>query len=192
VSEILRLSSGLRIDPLLKAIQSKPDLFKEITARQDTAGTYHQDTETIFLRWAQDRSPMAAFTEIPAVDYPAIEKLPEAKDLIEKVLRVLKTKELGRVIIVRFKPKGFIAPHIDEGAYADHYERFHLVLDSDPGNHFMVESEKGKGSFVHMQPDCLYWFNHKKKHSVVNFSDRPRLHMIIDAVVPALKRKRES
>lgn len=193
MKEIIQLISTLPIEHLLKAIEEKPFLFDEITARQDTPGSYHQDTETIFLRWAKDRSAHAAFTEIEAIDYPALFDLSPATSLILEALKYIGVgaSALGRVIIVQFHPKGFIAPHIDEGAYADHYERFHLILASEPGNHFMVETKEGEGEFVHMKPGSLYWFNHKKKHSVVNFSEKPRLHMIIDAVAPKYRRERD-
>jgi hypothetical protein len=194
VADILRLMKGLDVRPLERALEREEALFKEITARQDTAGSYHQDTETIFIRWTKEQTVYAAFNDLVAVDYPAVKNLPElTRPLVQimQTLQVRRAEDIGRILIVRFKPKGFIAPHIDEGAYADHYERVHLSITSEPGNHFMVESDPDRGEFVHMEPGSLYWFNHKKKHSVVNFSDKPRIHMIVDAVIPALRRERE-
>jgi quercetin dioxygenase-like cupin family protein len=85
---------------------------------------------------------------------------------------------LGRIMIVRLKTGGEIAPHIDEGAYARYYARFHLVLESNPACVF-----KAGGELVHMAPGELWWFNHQVEHSVVN-NGPDRTHIIVDLTAP--------
>ena len=43
--------------------------------------------------------------------------------------RKLEVKDMGRLLIVNLKPSGHVTKHNDQGTYADHYSRFHLVLN---------------------------------------------------------------
>lgn len=185
-----RIAHGIDVQPLLTAIYSDPELWDQITARQATPGSPHHDTRSIILRWCKSKTIQSVFTDIPAIDYPAFAKLPEARPLVDKVFELAEGFELGRVIIADLKPGGKIDKHLDEGAYADYYDRFHLVLTSDPGNKFFVEYADGCQEWVEMKPGELWWFNHKQPHSVENESNRGRIHVIIDAVAPKWREKR--
>lgn len=182
-----RLTTGLPVAALNAAIGRQPELWAEITDRQSYDGSAHRATETIFLRWCKGQTLEAAFTEIPAIDYPATVKLPGAYSLIQEAMKKIGSTELGRVLIVSLKPKGMITAHVDEGAYADHYERFHLVLEAEVGNCFFCDDE-----MVEMKPGELWNFDHKKSHWVWNDSDNPRVHLIIDAVAPDFRRERNA
>lgn len=181
-----KIATGIDVSKIANALRAQPDLFDEITERQSYEGSAHKDTKAIFLRWCKGLSVYAAFTEIPAFNFPAMGKLPEAHELINLVTTAVGAKELGRLLIVSLRPGGVIAPHADEGVYADHYERFHLVLDSDEGNYFHVGDETAE-----MRTGELWWFNHKECHTVANNSSRERIHMIIDCVAPAYRRERQ-
>lgn len=179
------LSTGLDVCPLMRAIARQSELFAQTTTRQDYPGSAHKDTSTIFLRWCKGLDVQAAFTEIPSFDFPAMGKLQEAHELINYTLRRVSATELGRVLIVSLHSGGVITPHADEGAYADHYERFHIVLASEGGVIFRADDES-----VEMRPGELWYFNHKAEHEVRNLSGHPRLHMIIDAVAPSYRQER--
>lgn len=186
-----RLASGLNVKPLLEAISRQPDLWKQFLARQLTPGSPHADTETIFLSWSKEQTVDACFNDLVPWPYPAAEDLPEAKSLIAKLMDLCAAKEIGRVIIAKLSPGGMITPHTDEGAYADYFERFHMCLDSEPGNVFFCGDEEF-GEYVYMKPGEVWWFNHKERHWVANHSYVPRVHMIIDAVAPAFRRERHA
>lgn len=186
-----RLASGLNVKPLLEAISRQPDLWKQFVARQMTPGSPHKDTECIFLSWSEEQTVEACFTDLVPFPYPASEALPEANRLIETVLDLSMANKLGRVIIAKLNPGGFITPHADEGAYADYFERFHVCLESDPGNTFFCGQED-HGEYVHMRPGELWWFNHKEKHFVSNNSAAPRIHLIVDCVAPEYRRDRHA
>lgn len=175
---------------LLVAVEKNPDLWKQVTNRQLYPGTAHADTETIFLRWCESQNVDAAFNDLEAIDYPALQLLPEVKPLFQQLGAAVKGEVLGRIILVNLIPGGYIRPHVDEGAYADHYERFHMSLQSDLGNMFFVGKPDYFGEFVHMKPGEAWWFNHKKTHWLANMSDRPRLHLIVDMVAPLYRRER--
>lgn len=179
------LSTGLNVGPLSGALKRQPELWGEITGRQDHPASPHKDTECVFLRWCKNLDVQSVFTEIPAFDFPAMGKLREAHELINYTIRRVSALQLGRVLIVSLRPGGVITPHADEGAYADYYERFHIVLKSEYGNVFQCDEE-----LVEMKTGELWCFNHKTEHTVRNLSDQPRLHMIIDAVAPKYRRER--
>lgn len=164
--------------------------WQQITARQDTPGTCHQDTETIFFRWSADQSIEAVFTDLKAVNYPAMEGLPCVKELVIKAHGIV-GGELGRAILVKLKPGGEITPHIDEGLYADYYDRFHLPIVSRVGNNLYVGEDERSGEYCHMLPGELWWFDHKKKHFAVNSSNDDRLHLIIDIKADQFRGHRE-
>lgn len=183
------LFSALDIRPLAQAIDAKPELWNEITARQTTPGSPHSDTRAIFLRWSKDLSVHAVFNDIEAVDYPALKALDVARKYIAMTIGHVRGTKLGRVMIVSLKPGGRITPHVDEGAYADHYERFHLVIKSKPGNFFCVGNAPHYQT-AEMSEGELWWFNHKEQHWVVNNSNEERIHMILDVVAPHYRQER--
>lgn len=189
-SAFKRIQSGISTRFLSRAIDYDPYIWDEITERQTTPGSPHYDTHTIFVRWCRKMTIEAVFTDLEAIDYPAKKRLPYIDYLINHVMDAVGSTELGRVIITSLKPGGVIAPHVDEGAYADHYERFHLVLKSEFGNRFEVLNNSQHGEFVWMKQDELWWFDHKKEHAAKNMSNEERIHMIVDCVAPKYRTER--
>ena len=185
MDRFLLVAKDLPVSGLLARIPS--DMWVENTTRQDYVGTAHKDTETVFLRWAEDFAWASAVYDLTAHDYPAAEALlPEAHDLVESVLKAIGTTGyLARVIIVKLKSGGRIAPHADAGPYADAYDRFHICLSSEPGATMYVA-----GTPRHMAPGECWWVNHKQEHWAENTSDVDRIHMILDVEAPAYRAKR--
>lgn len=178
-----RLLTDLDVGPMLDALDARPQLWKEITVRQEAPGSPHHDTEAIWLRGPREITLDSVFNELQAVDYLSMHELAEAVyPLVAPILRQLGSTVLGRVMIVKLKPGGYIDPHEDQGRYAKAYSRFHLVLSSDPGNTFTCDGES-----VHMAPGELWWFNHRGQHSVRNDSATDRIHVIFDAQVPGIE-----
>ncbi len=191
------VQSDIETDFILDVVNKNPSLWDFITARQDHSASPHRETQSIFLRWSQEMSVHTVFTDIEAVDYPVMDIFPQLKELLFMITRAVGATELGRVLLVRLKPKGIILKHTDEGAYADYYERFHLPIKS---NMCLFYSEVVKEQerrtieteeFVNMRPGELWWFDHKKPHRVQNFSETERIHLIIDCVAPKYRRERE-
>lgn len=182
-----RIATGIPVNGLLKRIADQPELWGEITSRQEAPGSSHHDTEAIFLRWCKGQTVEDAFYSIPAIDYPAAAKLmPEVSEPFKALLDAIgEYGEIGRVMIVKLKAGGSIDEHVDEGAYAEHYDRFHVVLSSNSGNEFVVDSHAFRS-----QPGEAWWFNHKKPHYVANRSNADRIHMIVDVVAPKFRAMR--
>lgn len=179
-----RLVTGLDVAPILNTINTMPELWHEITLRQEYPGSSHQDTESIFLRGPKSLTREDYFFDLGSFDYPAMNKLGEIiYPVMEVVADILKIAELGRVIIVKLNHHGVIKPHIDEGLYADHFARFHICLQAE-GSTLTAGDET-----QHFSPGEAWWFNHKVIHSGINNSDVPRIHLIFDAVTPLFPMK---
>jgi len=173
------IADGFNVQAAIAELAAKADAFKMFTGRQEAPGSAHHSTECIVLRGPVAITMDAVFNDTHAVWYPLPPELdlPDTLELTRKALDKLSPMaELGRVMVVSLKAGGAIDAHIDEGAYAAHYERFHLVLTSKPGNVFQCGREA-----IHMQPGELWQFDHRQLHSVQNASDEDRIHIIIDA-----------
>lgn len=183
-----KIADDFEVDAINNVLEEKPFLWEQIKARQEHPKSYYQDTRTIFLRWCQKMEFEAVLNDLVAVEYPAMQTFrPLTDNTIEKVMNFTDGEQLGRIILVELKPHGFIPTHDDVGAYADYYQRFHLCLKSQGQCAFTVQHDDRSGEYVHMAPGELWWFNHKKKHSVFNADDSPRVHMIFDIVSPKYK-----
>jgi Aspartyl/Asparaginyl beta-hydroxylase len=174
-----RLLDGLPVEALLAALESRPELWEDpiAAARRDYPGSAHHDVDAIFLRWFHPLTPERAFSDLRALDYPAgLLLADELLPVLRPLYAAIGAVEIGRIQLARLKAHGRIDRHIDEGTYADHYQRFHVVLSSDAGNVFHAGNSK-----VCMRPGEAWWFNHKAPHFVVNDSNQARLHLIVDA-----------
>jgi mannose-6-phosphate isomerase-like protein (cupin superfamily) len=156
--------------------------WREHRLRQEYEGSNHADTECIFFRMPEDLSLKGAWTDLSAVNYPATHEFPLVTELLRRsVALVLDAMSLGRVMAVSLKPGGVITAHVDEGVYANHYMRFHLVLRGTCYFRCGLET-------VHMRAGQLWWFNHTQEHEVFNDGESPRINLIFDAVSPTYRR----
>lgn len=185
-----RIHDGLNTRPLLAAVAANSHLWDQITARQDHPASSHRATKTIFLRWSKEFSVQTVFTDLEAVDCPALDVLPQARDLITEVCRLVGSIKLARVIITKLPPGGEISEHADEGPYADAFERFHVPLQADRSLFVNVYSDDHK-ELCQMKTGELWTFHHKKKHQVLNDGEQDRIHLIIDAIAPSYRRERD-
>lgn len=188
VASFDRVLTGLPVQLLLDEINAVPELWDFDTWRQQTPGSPHQDTRWIMLRFPEscwisgNVTKQAVFEDLTCEDLPALESLPTAASMVRHLAEYVGARRVGRVMITELKPGGWIRPHVDEGGYADHYDRFHIVLQSAVGNRFSVGAEVEE-----MRAGEAWWFNHKLGHFVQNFSDTPRIHLIVDLVAPTYR-----
>lgn len=172
------LAKGIDTSKALAEIESRPVLWSLFTGRQDQPCSPHHDTECIVLRGPAVPDLQSVFTDLVTYDYPVIHALPETVNLLQGIFTDPEVPDflLGRVMIVKLNAGGSIDAHIDEGAYAEHFDtRLHLVLSSEKGNLFTCGGES-----IWMQPGELWKFDHRKMHSAVNDSSTSRIHVIID------------
>lgn len=185
-----KICSNLPVEPLLQAIEKNPGLWGLNTWRQDEAGG-QQDTNAIMLRWADGNNFARVRDSISVVNTNVFDVLPESISLLNEALKLIEATEWGRTFIVRLKPGGRVYPHSDVGMYADKFERFHICLQADPEFEYSTQHPTGPVQSCNMMPGDLWWFNHKRTHWAYNGGDRDRISIVLDAVSPKWKRKRD-
>jgi Aspartyl/Asparaginyl beta-hydroxylase len=172
------IRDNVNVQPLFDAVCDRQDLFSMCVARQTFEGSPHEDTASIFVRGPMGWSRDWYLEHTGAMDYPAMELLwPAVEAVIKPVVEELGIKTLGRVMIVSLFAGGRIHKHVDEGAYSDAYQRWHLVLHGDSRSGLRCGDET-----VECVTGRLFWFNHKLEHEAWNESDEPRINVIIDGV----------
>lgn len=165
--------------PLLQELAAHPDLWHQITARQNFPGSDHKDTQTIYLRGPGHMEAPADYMKVGnAADYVGnLGMLPRCTEILRQALEAIGATEVGYVMAVKLKAFCMVTPHVDEGPYSDHFTRFHLVLSTNESCLFNSGDEA-----VHMPAGELWQFDHKASHQFANFGPSDRIHIIFDAV----------
>ncbi len=146
------------------------------TIRQDFPNSCHKDTESILLRFQSlEQSGQSFLEDIQCNDTEEYVLFPEARSIIMWLMARVQGTQLGRCVIVKLPPGGVVEPHKDEGASAEFYKRYHVVLQADPGVRFTCEDET-----VEMVTGQVWWFDNEKTHFVRNESGSDRIHLVID------------
>lgn len=169
------LAANVDTIPLLNAIMRDPALWNQNTLRTTHPGTAHSKVDDIWLRFNETDDPEAVVDDKDCVNYPAWWALPQARPLIFNLMARVEGERLGRVLVTRLRPGAKIDAHVDGGAPATYYDRFHIVLSSAPGCLFRAGDET-----VHMGTGQVWWFDNTKEHEVINNSVDDRIHMIVD------------
>ena len=176
----LELLRHLDVQPLVAQLEANPGLWNRIAIRQSYPGSAHAQTKCIFIRGPLGFTPQLYFNDLGSVDYQFEQvTLHTAMPLVEYVCAMLGVTELGRVLIVKLEAGGSVTPHIDEGLYADHFSRLHIVLTTNE----MCLNITG-GHPAHWKTGSVWWFNHKLEHSASNDGATDRIHLIVDVVMP--------
>lgn len=170
------LLTGLPVRRLLDVIH--PMHWQEITIRQAFPGSAHHATQAIYLRGP--RSFLDPFG-IESVDYPLLQYyVTQLMPVIRPLLKLIEYSDLGRVMLVKLPAGKTLDLHCDEGAYAEHYQRFHVALSGNAECSLTVYDD---GVTKHHADDGdAFWFNHRKQHTASNLGDSDRVHLIVDAV----------
>lgn len=184
----LKLADGVNVKPLVNALYRKPDLWKaDDFLRKYPQGPFG-DTDTIYLRFQDHVQVQSAEEEelykqnkLAGHDLhecpwrPEVDQLPEARALIMALMTATGATRLGRCMINRLVPGGKIFRHADSPWHASYWDRYHIVLQSEPGNVFMCGDEQ-----LWMRPGEIWWFQNAIEHEVVNNSSDDRIHLVVD------------
>lgn len=162
------------IEPLTSTLAYRESLFDEIRLRQNTPGSAHHDTRTIYLRGPVAMEPGFWTKDIVHCDYPALKEWPEAREALEVIAARVKS-QISKAMIVSLKPGGFVDWHIDQGEYADTHCRGHLPLATNDHAYVYAGDESGT-----LAPSFFFKFNNRVLHSAINLGDTPRIHLIVD------------
>ena len=113
-------------------------------------------------------------------DTQAYASFPEVRELVDQLMSNVHGERLGRVIINRIPAGASIEPHPDTESHANYWDRFHIVIETNPFVKFYCEAE-----WVHMQAGSVWWFNNKLIHSVHNAGESDRTHIVVDIRCPS-------
>lgn len=163
------------VQPLMAALARQPELWNQNDLRTTHEGTVHADASDIWLRYNDLESKTPTIDDIDNINYSAFALLPQARDLIFDLMRLVEGNKLGRVFITKLPSGGRITPHKDEGKSPEHYDRYHIILKNYLDSEFRAEDE-----VVCMSAGDVYWFNNKVEHEVVNDSVDDRISLIVD------------
>ena len=176
MKNFLKVADGIDVLPLLMALKSHPELWDQNTLRTTHPGTPHTEVSDIWLRFNDLTQGVGAVPdEHESVNYPAFKALPQARPLIFGLMARIEGERLGRCLITKLPPGGRIEPHEDGGSHAAYFERFHIVLQSLPGNAFRCGDET-----IGMRAGEVWWFDNAVEHEVINNSADDRIHLIVD------------
>ena len=99
-SNFIRIAEGLEVEPLLQLLDAKPELWKEIDARQKVTNSPHKDTESIYVRGPFKMDHYYVLWDTGSYDYPCMEYLkPALVPLMRPILEQLEVKDLSLIHI---------------------------------------------------------------------------------------------
>jgi hypothetical protein len=178
VKNFFRLAEKMDIVPLMAALKANPDLWDENTLRTEHKGTAHSQVSDIWLRFNDVSDESTVIDDKECISYPALYQLPEAQQFIFWLMARVKGERIGRCLITELTPGKCITPHVDMGAPAEYYERYHVVLSGHRGSVFRAGDEQ-----VTMLTGEVWWFDNEQEHEAINNSAEDRVHLIIDIKV---------
>jgi len=171
----LRLADSIDVLPVLAALSARPDLWNANDLRTTFPGSPHADVDDIWCMF--DDTSGDVVNSIQTHPYAGWLELP-VKDLVLNLMRRVGGTQLGRVIVTRLAPGKSIPEHTDQGAPAEFYQRYHIILQSGPG--CLVYSG---GEVIQASAGEAWWFDNRAPHSVVNNSADDRIVIVVDARV---------
>ncbi|MNU46292.1 Aspartyl/Asparaginyl beta-hydroxylase [compost metagenome] len=184
------LAHGVDVNPLVMAIQRRPELWKEDTYLRDYPQGPFGQIESIMLRF-----PVKSVKETQAeaeefirthdphenIDYPPYKLLHEARPLVMNLMTRVQGERLGRVMINKIAPGGRIFRHADTPEHCEYYTRFHVVLQGLPGALLHCgDFDNEKVETINMNTGDVFWFNNALEHEVINNSKDDRISMVVD------------
>lgn len=169
------------ITPILKIIEENNLSWDEYTDRQNRYGTEHVHTKTIPIIFDKSFN-FNHLNIIPTEHYPLF------KDEIFKIEELIKqsTNENGKImraLLVKLTAGKSISPHVDiVGFSLVICRRIHIPIQTNDDCFFTVGDDKRNLKLGEV------WEinNDKQNHSVDNFGDTDRIHLIVDWVEESL------
>lgn len=179
-----KLTEGADVRPLLLALHrhaKSSDVWKEDTYLRGYPQGPFGDTESVILRFPSmavpdaEREAASPPDQHENIDLPAFKLIPEARALVFGLMAAVQGERLGRCIVNKLRPGGRIFAHSDAPEHADYWDRFHVVLHSQPGVLFRCGDEQAV-----MRTGEIWWFDNRVEHEVVNNSADDRIHLVVD------------
>jgi hypothetical protein len=170
-----KLLGNCNVLPLLDKLNNLTEQdWQKHSHRQETFWA-HKDTNTIEVVW--DKDSLITGKQGKIHDYFYILDISSFLNQIKtSYINAYGNGDIIRILITRLKEKSIISPHIDTGDSLLNVKRTHIPLLTNPGTFFIVGDEA-----IQMQQGEIWEINNSgKSHAVINNTDKPRIHLIID------------
>lgn len=172
----VKIAEGIDVVPLLNALAVRPELWNENDLRTTHPQSPHTEVDDIWLMFSDmTADPAAVVDDCNVVPYRAWHELPHFRAVLLDLMRRVDGIRLGRVVVTRLASGHTIPPHIDQGAPATYYKRYHLALQSLPG-----ALNLSGGETINYRMGDFWWFDNAAEHSVVNNSADDRIVVVMD------------
>ena len=110
-----KLAENMDVSPLMLALKASSNLWNENTLRTEHEGTAHSQVNDIWLRFNEVvNSGESVVDDKECINYSAIYKLPDARNLILWLMTRVSGERLGRCLITELKPGKKILPHVED------------------------------------------------------------------------------
>ena len=168
------VKSGVDVSALLDQLQRNPDLWNANTSRTYHPDSPHHEVSDIWVRFNPEKNCEGTFKEHESEWYPVIAKVPAAWSIARKIMRMVKGKRLGGILITKVPAGKSVKPHIDQGWHSRYYEKFAVQIKGNKDQAFCFD-----GDSLSAEPGDVYTFDNSKTHWVTNNSDHDRITLII-------------
>lgn len=172
----LPIAANLDVTAILAALAARSDLWNENPLRTTYPDSPHAQVDDIWVMFEcySEGDEKSVINDVQTHPHRAWYELP-VQDIVLDLMRRVRGTQLGRVIISRLPPGKTISPHVDQGAPAEFFSRYHIVLQSLPG----CTIRSGKEVITPASGE-VYWFNNREDHEVVNNSADDRIAIVVD------------
>jgi hypothetical protein len=180
-TETFLLHGKIDVNPILKIIEDNNLSWDEFLDRQKKYGTEHVHTKTIPIIFDKSFN-FNHLNIIPTNNYPLFkEELSKIEEEIKK--NTGENGKIMRALLVKLTSGKSIRPHIDTVGFSLVVcRRIHIPIETNDKCFFTVGDDKRN-----LKLGELWEINNDKKmHSVENFGDSDRIHLIVDWVEESL------
>jgi hypothetical protein len=164
----------VRAEVILAEIAAAP-VWNWLNVRKFIKDSKHAASEDIILRWQDLHGSLAnQFRGLVCKDTVVAAAFPV---LMSAIKSWSKGHDLGRIVIAKLPPGAEIPTHCDEGFYADWFDRYHWVIETNEEATITCQDEE-----QHLPLGTIWRINNHEAHSAKNQGTTPRIHVIVDAL----------
>ena len=174
-----KIAEGIDVVPLLNALAVNDDLWNENDLRTTFPDSPHAAVDDIWCLFNDPSDPEAVVNDLDVIPYRAWTALPGISTLVLNLMRRVDGIRLGRVLITRLAPGATIPEHVDQGAPATYFTRYHVALQSHPG-----ALNISGGETVTYNMGEMWRFDNRAPHSIINNSADDRIVIVMDVRGP--------
>lgn len=146
--------------------------WEKNTFRQEKYKNVHSKTKSIILIFCDGW---------PEIKISRLEEWGDYQDLVKPLIKDILSSHYppgGRILramLAKLPAKCFIDPHVDSHPSFAISHRIHVPLITNPNVKFIIGNE-----LVNIQEQHAFEINNMLEHSVINYGDSDRIHLIFD------------